>query len=97
MGLKRRVLRVVLDWGPICLDIDDESLQEEHEDAQILYWFPSTFVETISYPIDQIIELVVNNLGIEDGGNLVLRSIFKFDRGWRWFDTTWDSAVLIGF
>ena len=33
--------------------------------------------------LGQIVELVANNLGIKDDTNLILRSIFNFDRGWR--------------
>ena len=61
--------------------------------GHILYWFPSTLAGTISQPIIQILELVANNLGIEDGGNLLRMSIFKFDWGWRLFITTEDKAV----
>ena len=46
---------------------------------------------------NRLVELVANNLGIEDGGHLVLTSIFKFDWGWRLFNMTWDGAVFIGF
>ena len=51
--------------------------------GDMLDGFPSTFARTIAEPIDQIIKLVTNKFGVKDGGNLVLRSIFKLDRGWR--------------
>ena len=64
-----------------------EVLQKSLNICHIPYWFPSTVALTISYAIDQIVDLVANNLGIKDGSNLVLRSIFKFDLEWRWYNT----------
>ena len=44
-----------------------------------------------------IVSFGKKNLGIKDGGNLVLRSIFELDRGWSLCNTSRAGALLIGF
>ena len=81
----------------VCLDIDDVSHQEELEHSPNPSLVPKYARLDYILTINQIIELVANHFGIDDGNNLVLMSIFKFDRGWRWCITIRDSVVLIGF